>query len=416
MAAMMMATLRTALLLAMPACIVLLCGMPAMLRTGQIDPLSWAMPALILFPATAALRLFRGAVHAAWAGTGALLCVLLFARLASGRVPDGGSVLWLSLLGMAAMAAGICIGRWKVAAILLAFAALGGAWLAQREAIEAGAAAKPRLVVVSALPLFWGEEQRGMDARADAPIITLLRRRFDVQGVDSFAAGDLAKADALLLAQPRPLPGQDLMLVDQWVRSGGRAVVLADPMLRWPSALPIGDRRRAPAISLLSPLLARWGVRLLPPSGPDEQRRFLRDGTLLTSLAASGFATAGSACRIEQDALVAWCRVGEGAVTLLADADLIDDRLWLADPAAPADPRQWTADTPAFLNAQLGGEALARPRAWLRSEAALLSAVRWTVLFGIIWAIMGSVNSRRILAFVERNLASFSQRKGKSFQ
>ena len=32
-------------------------------------------------------------------------------------------------------------------------------------------------------------------------------------------------------------------------------------------------------------------------------------------------------------------RIGRGEALLLGDADLIDDRLWLADPARPLDPR-----------------------------------------------------------------------------
>jgi hypothetical protein len=199
-------------------------------------------------------------------------------------------------------------------------------------------------------------------------------------------------AGALLLAQPRHMSRAELSALNDWVRRGGTMLLLADPLLRWPSSLPLGDRRWAPPVSMLAPLLAHWGVELLPPSSVGEERQMLADGRLLTAMAASSFELRdGSNCRAEQDALVAHCAIGRGHAVLVADADLIDDRLWLADQATPLSPRAWSADTPAFVVQQLGGGAIAAARHRLTSSTDLISALRWAITTGILWAIVGTM-------------------------
>ena len=50
----------------------------------------------------------------------------------------------------------------------------------------------------------------------------------------------------LLAAQPQALTAERLVALDDWVRAGGRLVLLADPSLRWESSRPLGDRFRPP--------------------------------------------------------------------------------------------------------------------------------------------------------------------------
>jgi hypothetical protein len=135
----------------------------------------------------------------------------------------------------------------------------------------------------------------------------------------------------------------------------------------------------------------------------------LADGRLLTTMAASSFAVRDpSNCRVGQNALIAHCNLGRGQAVLVADADLIDDRLWLVDEAAPLNMREWSADTPGFLVEQLGGGPV-DSRSWLKSVATLTLALRWSIIAGIIWAIMGSVVSLGCLrGFVDR---SFGRRQ-----
>ena len=49
------------------------------------------------------------------------------------------------------------------------------------------------------------------------------------------------------MAHPLAQPAEDLVALDDWVRGGGRVLLLADPMLEWPSKRPLGDPLRPPA-------------------------------------------------------------------------------------------------------------------------------------------------------------------------
>ncbi len=384
-------------MLGLPGLLVLLGGLPALLRTGQVDPRGWMLPALLLVPAAALLKRWRGEGAAWWAGLGTVGAVLSCAFLASWRVPDGVPVAWL-LGGMVpAILAGLALGgkgaRQFVGAGLVLLA-LAMWWFGREPRVELFKNS-PELAVISGLPLFWREGEKGLAARVDAPIVTLLRQRFTVMPVDSPLTLEKGRATALLLAQPRALSMDELVALDAWLSRGGTALLLADPQLRWPLDLPLGDRRRPPAVTLLSAMIQVWGVKLMPPVvGAGEERHFLGDGRMLTVYAASGFEGAGPDCRILARGLVARCAVGKGVVTIVADADLIDDRLWLADPAAPLSPDEWTADTPQFIVQALGGE-LPSGRRWVRSGDALVNAVRWAVLAGIFWAALGAVLFRR---------------------
>ncbi len=390
-------------MLGVPGLLVLLGGLPGMLRTGQVDPRGWMLPALMLVPAAALLKRWRSEGAAWWAGLGTVGAVLSCAFLASWRVPGLVPVAWL-VGGMAlAILAGLQFrafrtpaftGVRKLVGIGLALLALAMCWLAGEPRIEPSQKS-PELAVISGLPLFWRENGQGLAAKVDAPIITLLRQRFTVMPLDSPLALEKSRAKTLLLAQPRAFSMDELVALNAWISRGGTALILADPQLRWPMDLPLGDRRRPPAVTLLSAMFEVWGVKLTPPAaGAGEGRHFLSDGRVLTVYAASGFKDAGPDCRIVGRGLVARCTVGRGSATMVADADLIDDRLWLADPAAPLDPGQWTADTPQFIAQALGGELPAGHR-WVRSADALVNAVRWAVLVGIFWAALGAVLFRR---------------------
>lgn len=371
----------------LPGVLVLLCGLPALLATGQVDPRGWMLPALLLAPVAGWLCAHRSEGAACWAGAGAAGSVLCCVFLATWQVPALEPTLWfLAVVGLATVAGfahhALGAARWLAAAgLLLSAAALW--WLAKEPPIQP-AAKSPRLAVITGLPLFWQGS-----ARVDAPIIAVLRQRFDVQPVDSPLALEKGNAKSLLLAQPRAFSMDELVALDRWVRRGGTALVLADPELRWPMDWPLGDRRRPPAVTLLAGMIQVWGVKLTRPHS-GELRHFLGDGRMLTVYAASGFEDAGPNCRIVARGLVARCAVGKGQAIIVADADLIDDRLWLADPAAALNPAQWTADTPQFIS-QMLGQPLPDRRRWVRTGAMLAGAVRWAVLVGFFWAALGTL-------------------------
>jgi len=284
---------------------------------------------------------------------------------------------------------------------------------------EAGApssASKPLAVgVITALPLFWPEGAEARDllmregpgkAPSPPPVPVMHHRAVPIDHVDEAALGQV---DAVLLAQPRLLQPMELVRLDAWVRAGGRMLVLADPLLVWPGSLPPADPRRAPLTSLLDPLLTHWGLRLEPadPARHGMERRLLASGHALMLAGASRFSVLAEAdgrmdgvdCALAERGLMALCSVGRGEVRLVADADLIDDRLWLADRRWPARPEAWSADVPslldAWLEAPLSTPAQAAPRR-VKDEAALYAALRHAMLALLIWAGLGMLGQGRI--------------------
>ena len=70
------------------------------------------------------------------------------------------------------------------------------------------------------------------------------------------------------MAHPLAQTAENLVALDAWVRGGGRVLLLADPMLEWPSKRPLGDPLRPPPMFMDTGLLAHWGLRL---DAPDER-------------------------------------------------------------------------------------------------------------------------------------------------
>jgi hypothetical protein len=101
--------------------------------------------------------------------------------------------------------------------------------------------------------------------------------------------------------------------------------------LVWPSDLAIGDKRRAPPVTLLDPLYQHWGLAL---DGPVPEGAPVAAGMIEgqpVALAAPGqwrFGEVARNCRIEPGNLVADCHFGSGEAILVADADMLDARLW----------------------------------------------------------------------------------------
>ncbi|HEV8408496.1 MAG TPA: hypothetical protein VGQ34_11230 [Sphingomicrobium sp.] len=182
---------------------------------------------------------------------------------------------------------------------------------------------RPTLLLLTSLPLVFGEDfslrQNG------SPALSALEGRYRVEPISVTDQSDLAKGRLLLMAHPLAQPAEDLVALDEWVRGGGRVLLLADPMLEWPSRRPLGDPLRPPPMFMDTGLLAHWGLRLDAPGerGPRAQKLGGYDVTTV-----SPGRLFGSSCRISKDRLVAQCRVGKGRATVVADADLLAaDRL-----------------------------------------------------------------------------------------
>ena len=119
------------------------------------------------------------------------------------------------------------------------------------------------------------------------------------------------------MAQPRAQPAEDLVALDAWVRGGGHVLLLADPMLEWPSERPLGDPLRPPPMFADTGLLVHWGLRLDAPDQRGAAAEQLGGERIADRLAG----VARRRLRIAKDWLVAHCRIGKGRATIVADAD-----------------------------------------------------------------------------------------------
>jgi hypothetical protein len=179
-------------------------------------------------------------------------------------------------------------------------------------------AERPALLLLTSLPLLFGEDfslQGG-----GSPAVRKLQTRYRIVPISATDSAELKKARLLLMAHAPSQTAEGLVALDQWVRAGGRLLLLADPMLEWPSKRPLGDPLRPPAMFMDTGLLAHWGLRL---DAPAERGPAMRKLGVYAVMTVSPGALAGR-CKISSDALVAHCPIGEGEATIVADADLLD--------------------------------------------------------------------------------------------
>lgn len=207
-------------------------------------------------------------------------------------------------------------GRWAVLIGLAALAAAGLAVVGGRgsQAPES----KPELMLLTSLPLMFGE-QFGLEAGGSLAL-EALQKHYRVRPISVTDAATLNQGQLLLMAHPLAQPAEMLVDLDEWVRGGGRVLLLADPMLEWPSERPLGDALRPPPAFADTGLLGHWGLRLDAPDerGPKAQK--LGGKEVLTN---SPGKLSGS-CDIERGGLVAHCRIGSGYATVVADADFLN--------------------------------------------------------------------------------------------
>ena len=184
---------------------------------------------------------------------------------------------------------------------------------------EAPKPTKPELFLLTALPLVWSEDF-GLD-QPGSPALAALEREYRVTPID--LPSQVPTGALLLAAQPRALPAEELVELDKWVRGGGRLLLLADPMLEWPSELPLGDRRRPPMSFPDTGLLRHWGLRLDAPEerGP---KQLSLDGAGILTASPGTLAGTRRDCQVAANGLAADCAIGKGRVTIVADADFLN--------------------------------------------------------------------------------------------
>lgn len=227
-------------------------------------------------------------------------------------------------------------GRLRMALAVLLAVALGLAGLVvslTRE--QRGAAATGAVGLFTSLPILWPEtaDVAGL-LDADAPphwALAVLAARGRVEPLDTLAGKDgtlpLPVGAILVMAQPRPLSPAENVALDAWVRTGGRVLLFADPMLTGHSAFALGDRRRPQDVVMLSPILRHWGLELrFDESQPAGEREVeLLGARVPVNLPGHLAALPNGRCAIEGGGLAARCRIGAGEVLCVADAALFEN-------------------------------------------------------------------------------------------
>lgn len=192
------------------------------------------------------------------------------------------------------------------------------------------AAPKPPLLLMTSLPIIWGEGGAFDPSSRPAESYRALEREFQVTPIDSIEPATLRGQRLMLLAQPRQLAPEELVALDDWVRSGGRILILTDPALAAAREFPAMDVRRPPETGLLAPLLNHWGLSVEPGSRFHDLHYFMiggRERRLIVDHPGR-LALTGNSCLNMGRFLVARCRIGRGEAIVVADADLLTDATW----------------------------------------------------------------------------------------
>lgn len=176
---------------------------------------------------------------------------------------------------------------------------------------------RPSLALLTSLPLVFGESF-GLEG-GGSQTLSRLRERYEVVSIAVADASSLAGKRLLLMAHPRAQPAEVLVELDQWVRGGGRLLLLADPKLEWESARPMGDPLRPPPAFADTGLLAHWDVEL---TGPVEGAVTAGNGDQSVQTRSIGYLSSKT-CHVVGDRFVARCRIGKGHATIIADADFL---------------------------------------------------------------------------------------------
>ncbi|TCD06187.1 hypothetical protein EYB45_00090 [Erythrobacteraceae bacterium CFH 75059] len=224
-----------------------------------------------------------------------------------------------------------------IGAVLLALAACapeqGGGHAAAR-----GTAVQERTALgfISGLPIYWGEPDGVADALRGPQEThwarTVLEERHELVPLDRLGddqgvpVSELAGLRHLFIAQPRAITAADNVALDRWVREGGRAILVLDPLVTEHSRYPLGDPRRFNDVALVPPVVARWGLAMVIPDNQQDAVTVGHASLPLDQHAEWRVLDGGGdrPCTIGAGGVLAICRVGEGRVLLVADTAFMD--------------------------------------------------------------------------------------------
>lgn len=201
-----------------------------------------------------------------------------------------------------------------------------------------GDAPRAKIQLMTSLPIVWGDgasmESIIAGKSSPAPIYAHWQKHYDITAVDSFDSLENSGTDIVLLVQPPAMDPADLAAFDAWVRAGGKAIILTDPMLIWPTEFPLGDKRRPLASGLLSPLLSHWGLKMQITDEGTGSAKLEFPGATITAVGIGTFKSLPSRhngqaeCAFSAANVMARCALDDGHAIILADADFLNDALW----------------------------------------------------------------------------------------
>lgn len=230
------------------------------------------------------------------------------------------------------------IDRRVVAGVAVRAAILGGLLYFSMTKGSDEDSRRPVLMVMSSIPLQWGEATMAQVAKGEAQPSQLFEALAEENRpilIDDFQKLGSQGATPLLMIQPRALAPRELVQLDDWVRGGGTAIIFADPALDWPSDYPLGDQRRPLFTSLLNPLFRHWGVELaLPVADDDNADAATNAGEYALATKSRGILVVAknpkvaARCSIRRDEFIAYCAVGKGRALIVADVDMLHDSQW----------------------------------------------------------------------------------------
>lgn len=188
----------------------------------------------------------------------------------------------------------------------------------EREAGSPPGGNRPSLLLLTSLPIVFNE---GFSlVGGGSPVLKRLSSSYRVVPISVTSPAELARGNLLLMAHASSQTSENLVALDRWVRQGGRVLILADPLLEWPSKRPLGDRLRPSPMFMDTGLLAHWGLKLVAPDKRGAEVRTLGSYRVITI--SSGYLE--GACKIGSGALDADCRIGKGGAIIIADADFLN--------------------------------------------------------------------------------------------
>jgi hypothetical protein len=232
---------------------------------------------------------------------------------------------------------------WALTAVLAALSGCSFAPVVPSEEAKVHTIQRDEVGLMTSLPLYWPEGTEMADLAAGRGDIPWQRQaieaRYRIVPLDTLSPISALSADAqeidpiadisrLAVIQPRGLSPADSVALDQWVRAGGRLLLVLDPALTGEYDVPLGDPRRPVDSAPIPAVVARWGMSVSFDATQDlavsnvalagaELPLALPGRIAITDPAAAG-------CNLMADGAAATCRVGAGRVTLITDAALFE--------------------------------------------------------------------------------------------